>query len=264
MTFTGRLVLRPGREPVRLDPDRRGCHNHATTQLRITTAVTCPTVRIHPAIIAQAAATATVASNGRCRLGIGSGENLNEHILGDVWPSVQVRHQMLEEAVEIMRALWEGHLATHQGRHYTVDNARLYTLPDEPVEVHVSAFGHEALALAAGVGDGLITIGPNAEAVATYRDQGGRGPTASAIKGCCAKDEKEAFSTAMKWANQGLPGQFAQELALPSHYEQANTLVTRDMMADKYPIGPDAPAVGRRHQGIRRCWLRRGVRQPDG
>lgn len=211
----------------------------ATTDLRITTAVTCPTVRIHPAIVAQAAATAAVATGGQFRLGVGSGENLNEHIFGDAWPSVDIRQEMLEEAIEVMRELWTGELVTRRGRHYRVDNARLYTLPEEPVEVHVSAFGPQALSLAARVGDGLVTMGPDADAIDSYRDQGGRGPSASALKGCWAADEDDAIDTAMTWANQGLPGQLAQELALPSHYEQAISLVTPEMMAEQYPLGPD-------------------------
>lgn len=113
----------------------------ATTNLRITTAVTCPTVRIHPAIIAQAAATAAVMSGGRFRLGIGSGEKLNEHVLGDRWPSVDVRLEMLEEAVKVMPTPWTGEVVTHRGHHYTVDNARIYTLPEQPPELHVSGFG---------------------------------------------------------------------------------------------------------------------------
>ncbi len=211
----------------------------ATTDLRITTAVTCPTVRIHPAIIAQAAATAAVATGGRFRLGVGSGEALNEHILGDAWPSVDVRHQMLEEAVDVMRQLWTGDVVVHQGRHYRVDNARIYTLPDEPVEVHVSAFGPQALSLAARIGDGLISMGPDGGAIKEYRDQGGTGPAAAALKGCWARDGDQATGTAMAWANQALPGQLAQELPMPSHFEQAITLVTPDMMAEQYPMGPD-------------------------
>ncbi len=211
----------------------------ATTSLRITTAVTCPTVRIHPAIVAQAAATAGVATGGRFRLGVGTGERLNEHILGDVWPPVEIRLEMLEEAVEVMRALWDGGLVTHRGTHYRVDNAQLYTLPVEPVAVQVSAFGPKALSTAARIGDGLITMGPDADAVATYRDQGGRGPAAAGLKGCWASDAESAAQTAMDWANQALPGQLAQELSVPLHYEQATSLVTPDMMAEQYPLGPD-------------------------
>ena len=118
------------------------------TSLPVTTAVTCPTVRIHPAVIAQAAATSGVLHQGRFQLGVGSGEALNEHILGDRWPEADVRLEMLEEAVEVIRLLWEGGDKSHHGRHYTVENARAYDLPDEPVPILVSGFGPKAIGLA--------------------------------------------------------------------------------------------------------------------
>ena len=113
--------------------------------LPVTTAVTCPTVRIHPAVVAQAAATAPSSSKGRFTLGVGTGEALNEHVLGDRWPTEDVRLEMLEEAVDVMRELWAGDFVYHHGRHYTVENARIYTRPDEPLPVYVSAFGREVL-----------------------------------------------------------------------------------------------------------------------
>ena len=113
--------------------------------LPVTTAVTCPTVRIHPAVIAQAAATSQVLLDGRFTLGVGTGEALNEHILGDRWPEADVRLEMLEEAVEVMRALWERRFGQPPRRHYTVENARIYTLPDEPPPIYVSGFGPKAI-----------------------------------------------------------------------------------------------------------------------
>ena len=121
----------------------------ATTNLKVTTAVTCPTVRIHPAILAQAAATAALLLEGRFLFGVGTGESLNEHILGDHWPRVDVRLDMLEEAVEVMRKLWEGGLTSHDGRFYQVENARVYSLPDSQPPVLVSALGPKAVSLAA-------------------------------------------------------------------------------------------------------------------
>src|SRR3954451_3007112 len=122
--------------------------------LPVTTAVTCPTVRIHPAVVAQAAATAAVQLNGRFGLGVGSGEALNEHILGDAWPEADERLGMLEEAIEVMRKLWTGEQVSHRGEHYTVQSARLYTCPDTPPPVLVSGFGPKAVDLAGRVGDG--------------------------------------------------------------------------------------------------------------
>ena len=129
----------------------------ATDHLRLGTGVTCPTVRIHPAIIAQAAATSAAMMPGRFFLGVGSGEALNEHITGDRWPETDVRQEMLEEAIEIMRLLWQGGNQSYHGAFYTVENARLYTLPEEPVEVMIAASGPSSAELAGRLGDGLIT-----------------------------------------------------------------------------------------------------------
>jgi G6PDH family F420-dependent oxidoreductase len=146
------------------------------TSLPVTTGVTCPTVRIHPAVIAQAAATSAVMHQGRFQLGVGSGEALNEHILGDRWPEADVRLEMLEEAVEVMRMLWQGGQRSHHGKHYTVENARVYDLPDEPPKIIVSGFGPKAVDLAVRIGDGFATTSPDS----SYREKGGRGPVHAA------------------------------------------------------------------------------------
>lgn len=212
----------------------------ATTGLRITTGVTCPTVRTHPAVIAQAAATMGEMSAGRFRLGVGSGEALNEHILGDRWPETDVRLEMLEEAIEIMRLLWQGQQASHRGRHYTVENARIYTLPERPVEVIVSGFGPKATALAGRIADGYITTQPAADFLEQYRKCGGKGPTLGALKACYGPDEAQAKKLAHRlWANEQLPGELAQVLPTPAHFEQASELVTEDMVAETVPCGPD-------------------------
>jgi G6PDH family F420-dependent oxidoreductase len=211
------------------------------TSLPVTTGVTCPTVRIHPAIIAQAAATAKVMLNGRFSLGIGSGEALNEHIFGDPWPSADVRLEMLEEAVEVMRLLWEGGTKDHEGRHYTVENARLYTLPEHPPEVLVSGFGPKAIELAGRIGDGYCGVEPDAETVRMYRSSGGGDrPAHAGTKVCWGEDEEQARKTAHRlWPNEALPGELAQVLPAPQHFEQATELVTEDMMAESFACGPD-------------------------
>jgi G6PDH family F420-dependent oxidoreductase len=212
----------------------------ATTRLRVTTAVTCPTVRIHPAVLAQAAATAAVMLPGRFLFGIGSGENLNEHVLGDRWPRVEVRLEMLEEAVEVMRKLWLGKLTSHDGRFYRVENARIYTLPDEPPPVLVSALGQKSVSLAARIGDGLISTQPDRESLEQYAAEGGKGPRQGGLKVCWGRDEQAARKTAFElWPNTMLPGQLSQELALPSHFEQASQLVTEDALAEMVACGPD-------------------------
>ena len=147
----------------------------ATTPLAVSTAVTCPTMRIHPAIIAQAAATSALLLDGRFELGVGTGEHLNEHIFGDRWPIADQRLDMLEEAVAVMRALWTGEEVTHRGEHYTVEDARLYSTPDAPPSVLVSGFGPKATDLAAKIADGYVSTKPDKDLVDRYRTGGGRG-----------------------------------------------------------------------------------------
>lgn len=211
------------------------------TSLPVTTGVTCPTMRIHPAIIAQAAATSQVMLNGRFSLGVGSGENLNEHILGHRWPPADVRLEMLEEAVEVIRLLWEGSVKDHHGRYYTVENAHLYTLPDEPPKILVSGFGEASARLAGRIGDGYCGASPEGDLVSLFRSSGGADkPAHGGAKVCWGEDEKEARRTAHRlWPNEQLPGQLAQELPTPAHFEQASSLVTEDMVAEAVPCGPD-------------------------
>jgi G6PDH family F420-dependent oxidoreductase len=207
------------------------------TDLPVTTGVTCPAVRIHPAIVAQAAATCAVMTGGRFNLGVGSGEALNEHILGDRWPEADVRLEMLEEAVEVIRLLWQGGQQSHHGRHYTVENARVYDLPDSPPPILVSGFGPKAIRLAARIGDGFCTTAPDEESIGLYRSEG-RGPVHAGTKVCFGADRDEALRTAHRlWPNEALPGELAQVLPTPSHFEQACELVTPDQLVT--PVGPD-------------------------
>jgi G6PDH family F420-dependent oxidoreductase len=211
------------------------------TSLPVYTAVTCPTLRIHPAIIAQAAATSAVMLGGRFGLGVGSGEALNEHIFGDVWPSADVRLEMLEEAVEVIRLLWEGGTKDYEGKHYVVENARLYTLPDEPPPILVSGFGQKATRLAGKIGDGYMNVAPDAELLELFRSSGGgEGPAHGAFKVCYGDDKGECVRTAHRtWPNEGLPGELAQVLPTPAHFEQATQLVTEDIISQSLPCGPD-------------------------
>jgi G6PDH family F420-dependent oxidoreductase len=212
----------------------------AKTHLQITTGVTCPTVRIHPAIIAQAAATSQLLSLSRFRLGVGSGEKLNEHILGDRWPALPIRLEMLEESVEVIRGLWRGGVYNHRGEHYTVENARIYSLPDVPPPILVSGFGPKAIAVAARIGDGFITTKPLAEHVKLYRELGGKGSTIATSKVCWSEDEQHAVRTAFElWPTEALFGELAQELPMPRHFEEAVKVVTEKMVADVVPCGPD-------------------------
>ncbi|MEU7057763.1 LLM class F420-dependent oxidoreductase [Streptomyces sp. NPDC046197] len=209
--------------------------------LPIETAVTCPTVRIHPAVVAQAAATSAVMTGGRFRLGVGTGEALNEHILGDRWPPLHVRLEMLEEAVQVMRRLFSGEVVNHHGTHYTVENARLYTVPDEPVPIDISGFGPKSTSLAARVGDGYVTITPQDDAVTRFRKGGGGAkPVSGGTKVCYGTDRDECVRTAHRlWYNEQLPGEMGQVLPCPRHFEQLRPLVTEDMVRDNVVCGED-------------------------
>jgi G6PDH family F420-dependent oxidoreductase len=212
--------------------------------LPISTAVTCPTVRIHPALVAQAAATSQTLTDGQFTLGVGSGEALNEHVLGDRWPNTTVRLNMLEEAIEVMRALWAGEFVDHHGTHFTVENARLYTLPVTPPPVYVSGFGPKAAKLAGRIGDGLVTIEPDQDLIKAFREAGGGGkPVHTGYKVCWGTSIDTSVEIAHRtWPNEALPGELAQTLTSPRHFEQAAGLVTRTMIADAVACGPDLDA----------------------
>lgn len=209
------------------------------TSLPITTAVTCPIMRMGPVITAQAAATSAVMTEGRFRLGVGSGEALNEHVLGDHWPAAPRRLEMLEESVGLMRELWTGKVVEHDGTHFRAENARIYTLPEEPPEVWVSAFGPQAAEVAARIGDGLVTTTVDEEVLSTFRDAGGK-RTSVGFKVCWADTEDAGVAEAHRlWANAGLPGELAQVLPTPRHFEQASQLVTEDSTRESMVCGPD-------------------------
>jgi G6PDH family F420-dependent oxidoreductase len=208
--------------------------------LPVTTAVTCPMVRTHPAIIAQAAATSAEMLGGKFTLGVGSGEALNEHILGDVWPSADVRLEMLEEAVALIRELWTGEVVTTEGKHYKVDHARIYNLPETPTEIYVSGFGPKATELAARIGDGYINTAPDAEVLKRFQEASGGKPAQAGAKVAFAPTKEEGWEHAHRlWPNAGLPGEMAQILPTPEHFEQAAGLVTEQMTRDSVVGGND-------------------------
>jgi G6PDH family F420-dependent oxidoreductase len=218
-----------------------GAIAQATERMRLGTGVTCPTIRIHPAIIAQAAATSAAMMPGRFWLGVGTGENLNEHILGDHWPAADVRRDMLEEAVEVIRLLWRGGTQSHYGKYYVVENARLYTLPREPPPILVAGKGPRAVELAGRIGDGFITSSPKAEVVAAFRESGGSGkPCLGEASVCWARTEAEGRRTAYEcWPTAGFKGELTAELATPAHFEQAAEMVREEDVAKEIVCGPD-------------------------
>lgn len=216
----------------------------ATTPLRVTTAVTCPTMRIHPAVIAQAAATSAVMLEGRFELGVGTGENLNEHIFGDAWPVTDQRLAMLEEAVDVIRLLWAGEETTHRGHHYTVENARIYTLPDAPPPIVMSGFGPKSTELASRIADGYASTSPTKELVDRYRAAGGKGQASAGVKVCWGANREECAKLAHKlWRTSGVPGELSQELRSPALFDQAASLVTVEQVAEAMPCGPDLDLI---------------------
>jgi coenzyme F420-dependent glucose-6-phosphate dehydrogenase len=215
-----------------------------TERIHVGTGVTCPILRTHPAIVAHAVATVSAMLGDRFFFGVGTGENLNEHVLGQHWPIIETRQQMLVEAVEVMRQLWTGETVDFAGTYYTVENARLYTLPDSPPPVIVSAVGPGSAEVAAEIGDGLWCTGPDTEVVQTFEKAGGSGPRYAQISICWAPTEKEAVRTVKEiWPNTGIPGQLSQDLPTPTHFEQAAELVTEESLADNVPCGPDPQKV---------------------
>lgn len=210
--------------------------------LPVTTAVTCPTIRLHPAVVAQAAATSAVLlGDGKFTLGLGSGEALNEHVLGDVWPPADVRLEMLEEAVEVMRKLWTGEDVSHHGKHYTVENARIWTRPVSPPRVAISGFGPKATDLAAKIGDAYVTATPDEELLQRFRSKAKTGaPAQIGFKVAWADTEDEGLDHAYRiWPNSGLPGELSQVLPTVEHFEQASELVTREQLAETTTAGND-------------------------
>jgi coenzyme F420-dependent glucose-6-phosphate dehydrogenase len=222
-----------------------GAISQRTERLMLGTGVTCPMVRIHPAVIAQAAATAACLLDGRFFLGVGTGENLNEHILGDKWPPADTRLDMLEEAVEVLRLLWQGGQQSHDGDYFLVENARIYDLPDKPVAVMVAGSGEKAAQLAGQIGDGFIGTSPKVETLQAFDKAGGKGkPRYGQLTVCWAKREEDALKTALEmWPTAAIPGQLGQELALPAFFEQAAELVTTDEIRKQVVCGPDAQPI---------------------
>jgi G6PDH family F420-dependent oxidoreductase len=214
-----------------------------TERVEVATCVTCPTVRLHPAIVAQAAATAAVQLDGRFVLGLGTGERLNEAIFGDPWPPAAIRREMLEEAVAIMRALWTGEmLRAHEGTHYTVHDARIFTRPDAPPPIVVSGFGEHSAALAGRIADGFWNVAPDPELLGVFHRAGGEGkPAYGKLDTCVAETDADARRIAKEtWPTSALGGEIGQQLAIPEHYEQAAANVTEEQVAEGILCSNDA------------------------
>ena len=210
-----------------------------TRTLRVGTAVTCPTTRIHPAIIAQAAATVATMMPERFFLGVGTGENLNEHILGDRWAQTAVRQERLAEAIEVIRLLWKGGLQSFHGKYYTVENAQVYSLPKKLPPIYVAVGGPKGAELAVEHAEGMIGTDPNKEIVAKFKRSSVGAPAYCEITVCYDTSE-EAGRKMLKrvWANTALPWPLIVELPLPSNFEEA-VKIAKDEEFEQVPCGPD-------------------------
>ena len=213
----------------------------ATEGIPLMTGVTAPIIRYHPAIVAHAAATAGAMMPGRFQLGLGTGENLNEHVIGERWPSADERLEMLEEAIDAIRTLWKGGSQSHRGRFFHVEDARIYDLPDPLPPIFIAAKGDRATELAGRKGDGLVGVAPDADMISTFDRAGGSGkPRYGQVHVCWDRDEASARATAREWwPNTAVPGELSVELPMPRHFEQASELVTEDQVAESIPSGPD-------------------------
>jgi coenzyme F420-dependent glucose-6-phosphate dehydrogenase len=222
-----------------------GAISEATETIEVVVGVTCPIMRIHPVINAHATATTASLLSDRFVWGVGSGEALNEHVLGDSWPTAPERLEMLAEAIAIVRQLWTGDSVSYRGDFFSVEDARLFDLPESPPQIVVSAFGVESAQLAAELGDGLWTTGVPKEVLDAYREAGGDGPIYSQLSLCWAETLESALERAFRqWPNTALPGQLAQDLRTVTHVEQAVQLVTEeDLAASSMPLGPDPQGI---------------------
>jgi G6PDH family F420-dependent oxidoreductase len=213
----------------------------ATQRIRVGTGVTAPIMRIHPAIIAQAAATVAAMMPGRFFLGLGTGEYLNEHILGDVWPEIDVRQEMLAEAVQVIRELWKGEEYSHHGIYYTVRDARIYTLPEELPPIYVAASGTESAELAAEISDGLISTTPEAELVQSFEKAGGsEKPRYGMVKVCWARSREEAKETVKHWwPTSAVSGALHSDLPTPRHFQDVVDVMGEAIVPEDTILGPN-------------------------
>jgi len=211
-----------------------------TTTIGLATGVTCPTVRYHPAIIAQAAATLGLVSDGRFVLGIGSGERLNEHVVGRGFPAVHIRHRMLREALDIIRLLWTGGYHSYDGTYLQLEDARVFDLPETPPIIAVAASGSESVQLAAELGDAIFATQPEADLVEGYQKAGGTGPRFAEVPLAWAGDEEAAAREALRTSRWSLTGwKVMSELPNPVNFEAASALIDENDIRDQIPCGPD-------------------------
>jgi G6PDH family F420-dependent oxidoreductase len=218
-----------------------GAIAHATSSLRVATGVTAPIVRMHPVVVAHAASTVASMMPGRFSLGLGTGERLNEQVTGAHWPRAGERRRMLREAIDVIRSLLAGELVNHEGDHFRVEHARLYTRADVPPPILVAAGGRLSAQLAGEKGDGIITLNPSAKMVEQFERAGGRGkPRIGQLHVCWAESQCAAVETARRWwPNGALPPAVLGELAKPSDFAALAHLVSDEAVQRAVVCGPD-------------------------
>ncbi|MFQ6197459.1 LLM class F420-dependent oxidoreductase [Streptomyces sp. NPDC000405] len=218
-----------------------GAAAQATSRIPLMTFVTCPTTRYHPVVVAQQAATVQALSQGRFRLGLGSGENLNEHVVGEGWPSVDIRQEKLAEAVTIIRALFEGRTLTHHGAHYDVAHAKLWDLPDPVPPIGIAVSGEDSCRIAGHLADLVIATEPRKELLDSFDSHGGSGkPRVGQLPVCYDRDRDAAVARAhdqFRWFGLGWP--VNAELPHDIAFASASRFVTEDDVADAIPCGSD-------------------------
>src|SRR4051812_20869281 len=219
-----------------------GAIARSTDRLRVGTGVTAPIARVHPLVIAHAAATTEILMPGRFFLGLGAGERLNEQVVGGHWPTGKVRREMLEEATDVIRRLWKGKTVTHEGTHFTVERARLFSRPDTPPPIVVAAGGNKTAELAGRIGDGMLGVKADPGVVDAFEaTAGARKPRLAQLHVCWAESEAEARRVAHAWwPNGALPAPLLSQLATPSEFAAAAQLVTEEARAEQIVIGRDA------------------------
>jgi len=211
-----------------------------TERVGLVTGVTCPTMRYHPAIVAQAAATMALISGGRFTLGVGAGERLNEHVIGHDWPAVRKRHAMLREALEIIRLLWSGGYQSYDGRYLRLEDARVFDLPDELPVIAVASSGPASVAIAAELGDGLFAVEPKRELVDGYRERGGGGPRYAEAPLAFAPTPEEGARAVLETARWFVTGwKVMSELPNPVNFESGTTTVREEDVLERFACGPD-------------------------
>jgi G6PDH family F420-dependent oxidoreductase len=219
-----------------------GAAAQATDKIGLMTYVTCPTLRYHPAVVAQKAATMQILSGNRFRLGLGSGENLNEHVVGKRWPAVGMRHEMLSEAVDIISALFEGDgPVNYRGRHFDVEQAKLWDLPDERVPIGIAVSGEDSCSLAGRKADLMVAVEPDAELGAKFDAAGGAGkPRVGQIALAYDSDRDAAVKRAheqFRWF--GLGWKVNADLPNPESFDGATQFVSPEDVAEAISCGPD-------------------------